>query len=413
MRHRTLRGWSPRDSSWRTKAATLAVTALSATVLVTGSSWAGSNSASTTSATQSSTYAVGPVCGAPTPGQASCMALAHVTSDGTPVTTVTPDGYSPADLRAAYNLTSAATHDGGDQTVAIVDAYDDPNAEADLAVYRSKYGLPACTTTNGCFRKVNQHGDASPLPAENDSWGVEESLDLDMVSAICPNCHITLVEADTADSDPMFAAEDTAAGLAQVVSNSWGEAEYVGQTADEHHFHHPGVAIVASAGDAGSIVSFPASSRWVTSVGGTELWDGPNGWQERAWYDGGSGCSTQEPKPAWQTDKPCTHRTTADVSAVADPYTGVSVYDTSISSPGWYVVGGTSAAAPIIAGVYALAGNASTINAPAYPYAHAGHLHDVTQGSNGASCYPSYLCTAGRGYDASTGLGTPDGIGAF
>jgi hypothetical protein len=310
-----------------------------------------------------------------------------------------------------------------------VDAYDDPAADADLAVYRRSYKLPACTTANGCFRKVNQNGAAKPLPAASGTgsaatgWATEESLDLDMVSAICPNCHIILVEADDDELSNLGAAASTAVRLgARFVSNSYGGTEYAGETATDVSYHHPGVVVTASAGDSGYGVEYPAASRYVTSVGGTSLirdTSTARGWTETVWGDGesgqdqgtGSGCSAYEPKPHWQADPGCGHRTATDVSADADPATGAAIYD-AYDQSGWLVVGGTSEASPIIASVYALAGTPGSGTFPAaYPYAHTGLLNDVTSGGNG-TC-GSYLCNARPGYDGPTGLGTPDGTGAF
>jgi subtilase family serine protease len=337
-----------------------------------------------------------------------------------PLATTAPTGYGPADLRSAYALDTTR---GAGQTIAIVDAYDDKTAEADLATYRSYYGLPPCTTANGCFKKVNQSGVQGSYPANNAGWALEISLDLDMASAVCPNCKILLVEATNNQNASLYAAEDTAARLgATEISNSYGGSEAATETSDDAHFNHPGIAITVSSGDSGYGVEYPAASRYVTSVGGTTLTRSGSSFTEAAWSGSGSGCSAYEPKPAWQTDTGCARRTVADVSAVANPSTGVAVYDTNCNFlqqllgqcfNGWGTVGGTSASAPIVAGVYALAGNASTFAYPASaPYANPGALHDVTTGSNG-SCGGSYLCTARAGYDGPTGLGTPNGTGAF
>jgi hypothetical protein len=325
---------------------------------------------------------------------------------------VTPSGYSPANLDSAYNLSAAG---GTGETVAVVDAMNDPNAAADLATYRSQWGLPACTVANGCFRQVNETGATSPLPADDTGWAGEESLDIDMVSAICPNCHIILVEASSATNSDLYAAENEAVALgAKFVSNSWGGDEYSGQTTDDSAFNHPGVAITVSAGDDGSGPQYPATSRYVTAVGGTSLLPASNarGWTETAWSDSGSGCSAFDAKPTWQTvTTSCALRAEADVSADADPSTGVAVYQT-YGAGGWVVYGGTSVAAPIIASVYALAGTPGSGDYPAsYPYAHPASLFDVTSGTNGTCGAP--ICTAGTGWDGPTGLGTPDGTAAF
>jgi subtilase family serine protease len=317
------------------------------------------------------------------------------------------------DLRAAYALTSSGS---SAQTIAIVDAYDDPNAEADMNVYRAQFGIAPCTTANGCFRKRDQNGGTS-YPKADGGWAEEISLDLDMASAICPGCNILLVEASSNSFANLAASVDRAALLgATVISNSYGGGEYSGEINDQSHFSHPGVAITASSGDGGYGVEFPAASQYVTAVGGTTLTKttGGRGWTETAWSGAGSGCSAYIAKPSWQTNGSCTRRTVADVSAVANPSTGVSVYDSFAyrGSSGWLVFGGTSVASPIIASVYALAGNASSVIAGSYPYSHTSSLFDITSGSNG-SCGGSLLCTAGVGYDGPTGLGTPNGTGGF
>jgi subtilase family serine protease len=351
------------------------------------------------------------VCGPAAAGAASCHALVVTDSKGAPVVTPTPSGYGPSDLVSAYKLTTTG---GTGQTIAIVDAYDDPNAASDLAAYRAQYGLSPCTTANGCFRKVNQSGGTS-YPRANSSWAQEISLDLDMASAICPNCHILLVEATNSSLTNLGTAVNTAAKLgANTISNSYGGSESSAETSwDSSYYHHPGIAITVSSGDSGYGVQYPAASQYVTAVGGTSLTRASNsrGWSETAWSGAGSGCSAYEPKPASQTDPGCSKRTVADVAAVADPNTGVAVYDT-YRTGGWLVFGGTSVASPIIAGVYALAGNEASFNFGSYPYAHAGSLFDIISGSNG-SCGSSYLCTAGPGYDGPTGLGTPNGTSAF
>jgi len=325
----------------------------------------------------------------------------------------TPSGYGPSSLQSAYAIAGAAASSGSGVTVAIVDAYNDPNAEADLAVYRTQYGLPACSKASGCFTQVNQTG-GSTLPPNDSGWAGEIALDLDMVSAVCPLCKILLVEATSATDANLYAAEDYAAAHAKFVSNSWGGSEYSGQTTDDSHFNHPGVAITVSSGDNGNGAEYPATSRYVTAVGGTSLNSSSNsrGWTESVWNGAGSGCSAYDAKPTWQTvTTGCTRRAEADVSAVADPNTGVAVYVT-FGGSGWVVYGGTSAAAPIVAGVYALAGTPGASDYPAsYPYSHTGNLWDVTSGNNGTCGAP--MCTAGTGWDGPTGLGTPNGTVAF
>jgi Subtilase family len=328
---------------------------------------------------------------------------------------VTPPGLHPADLTAAYQLPSSTR--GVGQTVYIVDAYNYPNAESDLAVYRAQYGLPACTTANGCFRQVNQNGLASPLPATDNGWAAEMALDLDMVSAVCPNCNITLVEANDASGNMMTAVARANTMGAKFVSMSWGGVESKSAAAyDAAYFKSTGVVYTASSGDSGfNGALYPASSNRVVAVGGTSLTRASNnrGWTESAWSGAGSGCSGVEDRPAWQSGNPgCTTRAFTDISAVADPSTGVSVYVTT-GGTGWSVYGGTSASSPIIAAAFALAGPPASGSKPAQTlYSHRSRLNDVTTGSNG-SCSPSVLCHATTGWDGPTGLGTPSGIGAF
>ena len=356
-------------------------------------------------------------CATAARGFAACQAL--VRTDVAPVRTMaaaaTPSGYGPADLQSAYKLPSATA--GSGRTVAIVDAYDDPTAEADLGVYRAQYGLPACTTANGCFKKVNQNGGKS-YPRKNGGWAQEISLDLDMVSAICPNCHILLVEAKSASFANLGAAVNQAAKTPGVVaiSNSYGGSD-AADSSYGSYYNHPGIAVTASSGDSGYGASYPASSHYVTAVGGTSLNTASNsrGWSETAWSGAGSGCSSYNAalSGAASFGTGCANRAEADVSAVADPATGVAVYDSTAYQGyvGWMVFGGTSVASPVIASVYGLAGNTGSIDNN-YPYAHASSLFDVTSGSNG-SCSTSQWCNARSGWDGPTGLGTPNGIGAF
>jgi hypothetical protein len=347
---------------------------------------------------------------------AAARAARAASPDAAPV----GDGYGPSSLQSAYKLPSATA--GAGQTVAIVDAYDDPNAAADLAAYRTAWGLPACGT--GCFSKVNQNGQASPLPAASGvtGWATEESLDIDMVSAICPLCRILLVEASAPSTADLGTGVNSAVSLgAKFVSNSYGGDESSSDpSSDTQYYKHAGVAITASAGDAGYGVSYPAASQYVTSVGGTSLTTSPSarGWTESVWGSSaggegtGSGCSADDAKPTWQQDTGCARRTDNDVAAVADPNTGVAIYDT-YDAAGWLEVGGTSASSPIVAATFALAGSPAAGTFPSsYLYQHPASLFDVTAGADG-SCSPAYLCHGETGYDGPTGLGTPDGTAAF
>ena len=363
------------------------------------------------------------VCELAKPGHARCFAEMRTDVNGgkgvrgqaAGAAAVLPQGLGPADLRSAYKLPSAG---GQGQTVAIVDAGDDANAEADLAVYRRTYGLPACTTANGCFHKVNQRGAATPMPTDQ-GWGVEIALDLDMVSAACPQCHILLVEADTSAFSDLGPSVNTAVNLgANEVSNSYGGTESNGDQAIQPDYSHPGVAILASSGDFGYGVPItPAVFPSVVAVGGTSLTRAANarGWTETAWRGAGSGCSAWFAKPAWQTDPNCPGRMIADVAADADPQTGPAIYGTTDGLTGWGVVGGTSASSPYLAGVIALAGHPQRFPDASYLYSHTSALYDVVSGSNNESvdCGGDYQCNAVVGYDGPTGLGTPHGIEAF
>ncbi|HET7014551.1 MAG TPA: S53 family peptidase [Streptosporangiaceae bacterium] len=361
-------------------------------------------------------------------GQLRCLALYSRQSKvdaeiaaRTAAASVAPKGWGALDLQSAYKL-PVSTDPG--QTVAVVDAYRTPDLASSLATYRAQYGLPACSTSTGCLRIVNQSGAATPLPvsAVPFGWDVETTLDVEMVSAACPLCKILVVEARSNKVGDLAIAENTAARLgAQVISDSFGGAESGLNQTHAKAYNHPGHVIVAASGDLGfTTASFPANQPAVTAVGGTELAKSTNqrGWTEQAWnqFDGasGSGCSAYVPKPKWQHDRHCDMRTVADVSAVA---ANLAVFDQA--RRGWLLVGGTSAAAPLVAGIYALAGNATTIT-PGYEYRHAKSLFDVTTGNNdnvngtgGRTCGFDYLCVAGKGYDAPTGLGTPHGTGAF
>jgi alpha-tubulin suppressor-like RCC1 family protein len=371
-------------------------------------------------------------CRQPKPGQAACFARVRVDAAARATRPVGAHGpapldpppigdngaYSPAYLQSAYNAPSATN--GAGQTVAIVDAFDDPHVESDLAIYRAHYGLPPCTTANGCFRRVDQTGGSSH-PFAEPGWGVEISLDVDMVSAICPKCHILLVEAQDPTFESFAVAENEAVQLgATIVSNSWGGAEDPSDAELDQAFHYPGVALTVASGDFGFGFgpSYPATSPNVISVGGTTLQQatatGTRDATETAWEFATSGCSLYEPKQSWQRDA-CPTRASADVSAVADPNTPVWIYDTFTYGelPTWVQIGGTSVAAPIVAAMIALAGGPSSAGyAPEVaPYAHPGAFNDVTSGST-ADC-GDFLCQAGPGYDGPTGLGTPDGTAGF
>lgn len=344
------------------------------------------------------------------PDVAECLALMRTDVGGAHPNVA---GLGPSDLQGAYKLPSSTAGKG--EIVAVVDAYDDPAAANDVNTYRSYFGIPTCNATNPCFIKVNQKGQQKNYPVASASWAVEESLDVDMVSAICPNCTVVLVEANTNSLSDLGKSVGTAVKImhANAVSNSYiaYKAKY---SIGGDYFHHPGHIITAAGGDDGYMVGEPAGFPDVVAVGGTDLIkaSGKRHWNEIVWPGTGSGCVLTRPKPTWQHDKGCKWRTMNDVAADASPSSGVAVYDSYLGG-GWIVVGGTSAASPIIASVYALAGNTSKLNAAESLYAQGASLYDVTQGADGVCPSHHELCYAGKGYDGPTGNGTPNGVSAF
>lgn len=341
-------------------------------------------------------------------GQARCAAMVAQLEQSAQALAVNPDAnspggnppYGPANLHSAYNLPTTAP---GTPTVAIVDAFNDPNAASDLATYRSHFGLPPCTTASGCLRIVNQNG-GTRLPRSDTGWAVEESLDLDMVSAICENCHILLVEASSPTNSNLGTAVNTAVRLGAIaVSNSYGENEFSGESSQCSSFYqHNNVAVTASSGDSGLGVSYPAVCPTVIGVGGTTL--NSNGsetdWNTSSTEGAGGGCSSFIAKPSWQSSSltGCSRKAVSDVSAVADPNTGVVVFD-SFNEPGFIQVGGTSASSPIIAATFALAGNVASTTNPA---------------SLVWSNFNSGLFEVGGvRYSFQGGLGSPNGVSDF
>jgi hypothetical protein len=316
-------------------------------------------------------------------------------------------GHGPADFQSAYNLPSSTG--GSGQTVAVVDAYDNTTAETDLATYRSYFGLPACTSSSGCFQKLNQAGQPGPYPPANSGWAVEEALDIEMVSAVCPNCHIILMEANSNSTQNLGRTVDRAIKVgANVVSNSYGAFGGATRSPAARYYDHKHHIITVSAGDGGYGTAVPAAFSTVVAVGGTILVKNPSsprGWNETVWPGTGSGCAWRVTKPAWQTDKQCTGRTMNDVAAVG---TATAIYHGS----SWGQVAGTSISSPLVAGIYGLAGNAKDLDEAQSLYQNASALNDITSGSNG-TCRKTYLCTAGTGYDGPSGNGTADGLAAF
>ncbi len=348
-------------------------------------------------------------CGAASPGFASCMAIVAQLTGSSKALSVTPSAdptggtipYGPAALHNAYNLPTTAA---GTPTVAIVDAYNDPNAESDMNTYRSMFGIPACTSASGCFKKVSQTGGTN-LPRNNSGWGLEISLDLDMVSAICQNCHILLVEAKTSSFANLGQAVQEAHTLGAIaISNSYGGSESSSEVSTcSTYYQYTNVAVTASSGDSGLGVEVPAACPYVTGVGGTTLQTNgtETAWNTSSTEGAGGGCSAYIAKPSWQSSSVtgCSRKAVADVSAVADPATGVYVYDTYGESGG-IQVGGTSASSPIIASVYALAGNVAATQYPA----------SLPWGSYTTGCL---FTVSGHTYAYQTGLGTPNGTGCF
>ena len=367
-------------------------------------------------------------CRAAKPGYARCFTLYRPQASvnraiaaGIPGQASRPIGLTPREIEAAYRLpVSRNSH----QTVAVSIAFDTPRLARYLARYRSHFGLSPCTVANGCFRKVNQRGTASPLPPSgvDSGWDLEATLDVSMISVACPHCKILVVEANDPGFFNLARSEDAAARLgAEVISNSYGGRENGLSLEFSKAYRHPRHTIVVSAGDFGyTAANFPADLSTVTAAGGTELARAhtKRGWRERAWFDvfngaGGSGCSAYIGKPAWQHDRHCPGRTVADISAVA---MNIPIYNKDYG--GWVTVEGTSVSAPLLAGIYGLAGNASKLPL-GYAYSHRSGLFDITRGTNSlfvpakVACGDDYLCVAKKGYDAPTGLGSPDGISAF
>ena len=420
-----------------------------------------------------------PVCGAPAPGEAACLAVGRVrvssSQAGRPgVRALTAPrgalefgpggegGLTPKLLASAYGYDPKAGGTG--ETVAVVDAFDAPTIEEDLAKFSSEYGLPPCTKKNGCFEKVNQFGGAAPLPAaDTKGWSVEVALDVETIHSVCQECQILLVEAKNAQIFNLGTAVATAVEEgAAVVSNSYGAPEAFGISAAERAlFEHPGTVIAAATGDLGydgwldttrGTPDEPASLPGVVSVGGTTLRleeSGPNAGKrknEAAWDESGGGCSVLFEAPIWQRYAAgfgatgCgSSRLSADVSADADPATGFEIYDTYDCGPacesfsgsgGWATIGGTSLSTPLVGGLFALAGGAGGIQYPALTlYAHLGDasLFDVERGGNGEcfeegpscvaappfGCERSTACNAAKGYDGPSGVGSPSSLAAF
>jgi subtilase family serine protease len=351
------------------------------------------------------------------PGHMHCHAHMRVAADGSPMVSraatsaIVPAGYGPSDLRSAYQMTATGS---STTIIAVVDAYGYPKAESDLATYRAQFGLPACTSASGCFVRINQRG-GTALPTTDTGWAQEQALDIQIASAMCPNCRILLIEADDDSVDNLAAGVALAATRgAAAISNSYGGTE-PSTRAFAKIYRQPGIAITASAGDNGYGAEFPASAPYTIAVGGTKLVQATStarGWKETVWSSTGSGCSALYPKPAWQTDTLCTKRMMNDVAVVAAPSTGVAVFGPigTGTTSGWMVFGGTSVGAPLIAAIYAAAGARPT--GARSLWLRSGDLFDITSGNDGI-CGGTYFCSAQVGYDGPSGNGAPKGKAAF
>ncbi|HET9170984.1 MAG TPA: S8 family serine peptidase [Actinospica sp.] len=389
------------------------------------------------------THGVRRVCG---PCDAEVVTAAE--GGGTPISSAVPAGYGPSGLAAAYHLPTAAPTSTA--TIAIIDAGVDGHLASDLATYRRQYKLPACTVASGCLTLEDYTGGRQPAPqkggqgaALEEEVAVETSLDLDMASAACGSCHLLEISVpwqdgeddnDVSTGDFAQAVNTAVAAHASVVSISYGYTADVTNTSgsDLAAFRHKGVAITVSTGDSGFNggihQTWPANLPTAVAVGGVTMPTKAGG-KATAWFDGGSGCETRfkaaNGQPSAVTALCGGHRAAADVSAEADPNTGVAVYDTYAPSTGqpadWTIVGGTSASAPYIGGLYARAGHLASVEGPNTLYAApAADFTDITSGTNEAlltcASYPGIskkLCDAGTGWDGPTGIGVPDGLGAF
>lgn len=371
--------------------------------------------------TQAKSHRHAAICTRAKKNAVRCHARVITDDNGTVRTTQLPDGYGPKQFLGAYGLSGKAKKD---QIIAIVDVSNSPHILDDLNFYSKTYGLPQMsdcpvslgTLTKPCFQKVNQDG-GKTMPNVNSGWVLETSLDVETVHAICQNCSILLVEAKSASFSDLIRAVTTAVKFnAHIISNSYGGDEMSNESAYDQYYNVPNVIMTFSAGDSGYGATYPAASPYVVAVGGTTLHlKNTHYVSETAWSGTGSGCSKYEQKSVWQKDKYCQHRTIADISADADPTTGAAIYDSTLyqGHKGWFKVGGTSLSAPLIAGMWALSGDTAT-NKALYNNASEQTTHDILSGKNGrCSKKYAYLCTAGKGYDGPTGLGTPKSLSLF
>ena len=314
-------------------------------------------------------------------------------------------GYTPSQMRTCYGISA-----NGSGTVVIVDAYNDPYALNDFNTFSAQYGLPQETSTN-VTASTNQHLQvvyaSGSKPRNNSGWSQEESLDIEWSHAMAPNAKIILVEAASNSNNNLYGADDLAATYGHQVSNSWSGGESSGESSSDSHFNHSGVVYFFSGGDTGGARGYPSESVNVVGVGGTSVTLNSNGTRssETAWSGTGCGPSAYEPIPSFQSGlSDGVHRGDDDVSAVADPNTGVSVH----WNTGWYIFGGTSVACPMIAAMVNDAGsNRASGNAEnTWIYSHGSSFYDVTSGTAGSF-------SAHAGWDYPTGMGTPNGTGGF
>jgi kumamolisin len=346
-------------------------------------------------------------------------------------------GETPASMACIYGLTPAvpgcpingttALPTGGWGAIALVDAYDNPNAENDLNVFSAQFGLPACTTANGCFSVVYSGGNHLTPPAYDEGWADEHVLDIEWAHAMAPNAKIILVETPSGSNDDLFAGvayatqQVLAAGGGEV-SNSWGSSEFAGENIYDTNFQNNGLIYFASSGDYSAPARYPSSSPYVISAGGTSITRDSNGnfVSESAWSQNpdvpigsksgsSGGPSLYESRPAFQNSIAKLvggARGTPDISFDADPSSGVDVYSTVHG--GWLVDGGTSVSSPALAGIINAAGlranNTTTELMTIYGNSMKNYhsfWHDILMGNNGFPCM--------SGYDFVTGLGSPLG----
>jgi hypothetical protein len=328
----------------------------------------------------------------------SCKSYVAVDADGAPLHFAAPTGFTAPQLQAMYNVDPSL---GDGLTIAVIDAFGYQDLESDLATYRAQFGLPACTVASGCLTILNNAGLTTPLLADSDTgWIGETALDVQMVSAICPKCKIVVIQTDGAGNGLQVGQIVASALAVDTISNSWGGSESADNLASEGYYNNPGVGTFASTGDQGFAAGaqYPASSAYVVAVGGVSF----DGTTLKAWGGAGSGCSSIIPIQPWSPqDTSCEMRAYADIAAIADPATGVAVFNAKQGK--WQIIGGTSAASPIAAAMFAAAGHADA--RPQFVYRHRDAFTDVTVGSNG-TC--GLLCDAKTGWDGPTGVGVPD-----